>query len=73
MVEDVSGNQTVKCVGTYNGSKAGAVPAQIPPLIINKQVFIVRVSVNGFPSSKKKGIYSPFALRIQLVVSATSG
>ncbi|XP_037871760.1 MYND-type zinc finger-containing chromatin reader Zmynd8 isoform X4 [Bombyx mori] len=38
MVEDVSGNQTVKCVGTYNGSKAGAVPAQIPPLIINKQI-----------------------------------
>ncbi|XP_052753696.1 LOW QUALITY PROTEIN: uncharacterized protein LOC113522426 [Galleria mellonella] len=38
MVEDTSGNQTMKCVGTYKPSASSSAPAQVSPVIINKQV-----------------------------------
>lgn len=38
MIEDTSGNQTLKCVGTYKAPAQAQAATQISPLLINKQV-----------------------------------
>ncbi|CAH2099657.1 unnamed protein product [Euphydryas editha] len=48
MVEDQSGNQTVKCVGTYKPTGA----QQVPPLILNKQI------MNNEENASKKVVTS---------------
>ncbi|KAJ8733870.1 hypothetical protein PYW07_014421 [Mythimna separata] len=48
MVEDTSGNQTMKCVGTYKAAQ----PNQIQPIIINKQL------LNNEENANKKVVSS---------------
>ncbi|CAH0600377.1 unnamed protein product [Chrysodeixis includens] len=48
MVEDPSGNQSMKCLGTYKPSP----PTQMPPIIINKQI------MNNEENANKKVVSS---------------